>query len=50
MARPGQVIYIPPGEEHWQGATPANMAHIAMYEGTADSDGATWLEHVTDEA
>jgi hypothetical protein len=25
------------------------MAHIAMYEGTADADGATWLEHVTDE-
>ena len=25
------------------------MAHIAMYEGTADGDGASWLEHVTDE-
>ncbi len=25
------------------------MAHIALYEGTADGDGATWLEHVTDE-
>jgi hypothetical protein len=25
------------------------MAHIAMYEGTADDDGARWLEHVTDQ-
>jgi quercetin dioxygenase-like cupin family protein len=50
VARPGQVIYTPPGEEHWHGAAPENfMAHIALYEGTADGDGATWLEHVTDE-
>jgi hypothetical protein len=26
------------------------MVHIALYEGTeAGGDGATWLEHVTDE-
>ena len=25
------------------------MVHIALYEGTADGDGASWLEHVTDE-
>jgi hypothetical protein len=25
------------------------MAHIALYEGTEDGDGATWLEHVTGE-
>jgi quercetin dioxygenase-like cupin family protein len=50
VARPGQVIYTPPGEEHWHGATPSDfMVHIAMYEGTADGDGATWLEHVTDD-
>lgn len=50
MARPGQVIYTPPGEEHWHGATPAGfMAHIALYEGTEAGDGATWLEHVSDE-
>ena len=40
----------PAGEEHWHGATPDGfMAHIALYEGTEDGDGATWLEHVTDE-
>ena len=50
VARPGQVVYTPPGEELWHGAAPSNfMAHIALYEGTADGDGATWLEHVTDE-
>jgi quercetin dioxygenase-like cupin family protein len=50
VARPGQVVYSQPGEEHWHGAAPQNfMAHIALYEGTADGDGATWLEHVTEE-
>jgi quercetin dioxygenase-like cupin family protein len=50
VARPGQVVYTPPGEEHWHGATPENfMAHIALYEGAAEGDGATWLEHVTGE-
>ena len=50
VARPGQVVYTPPGEEHWHGAAPGSfMAHIALYEGTADGDGATWLEHVTGE-
>ena len=50
VARPGQVVYTPPGEEHWHGAAPENfMAHIALYEGTAEGDGASWLEHVTGE-
>ena len=50
VARPGQVIYTPPGEEHWHGATPSDfMVYIVMCEGTADGDGATWLGYVTDE-
>jgi quercetin dioxygenase-like cupin family protein len=50
VARPGQVIYTPPGEEHWHGAAPDSfMAHIALLEGTADGDGGTWADHVTDE-
>ena len=49
VAGPGQVVYTPPDEEHWHGTAPENfMAHIAIYEGTADGDGASWLEHVTD--
>lgn len=44
------MIYTPPGEEHWHGAAPDSfMIHIAVYEGTADGDGANWLEHVADE-
>jgi mannose-6-phosphate isomerase-like protein (cupin superfamily) len=50
VARPGQVVYTPPGEEHWHGAAPDEfMVHLALYEGTADGDGATWLEHVADD-
>ncbi len=48
--RPGDVVYIEPGEEHWHGATPDRfMAHIAMQEADEDGQVVTWLEHVTDE-
>ena len=31
--RPGDVVWIPPGEKHWHGASPANgMTHVAMQE------------------
>ena len=31
--RPGDVVWIPPGEKHWHGASPTNaMTHIAMQE------------------
>jgi quercetin dioxygenase-like cupin family protein len=48
--RPGDTVYTPPGEEHWHGATDATMmCHLAMLERTADRDGTTWLEPVSDE-
>ncbi|MEQ6248800.1 cupin domain-containing protein [Sulfitobacter sp. HNIBRBA3233] len=46
--RPGDVVWIPPGEKHWHGAGPDTaMSHIAMQEA---EDGATanWMEPVTD--
>jgi quercetin dioxygenase-like cupin family protein len=44
--RPGDVIYTPPGEEHWHGAAPDNfMVHTAIWE----DDDATWGDHVTDD-
>jgi quercetin dioxygenase-like cupin family protein len=47
--RPGDVVWIPPGEKHWHGAAPtAAMSHIAIQE-QVDGKGADWLEHVTDE-
>ena len=46
VIRPGDVIYTPPGEEHWHGAAPDNfMVHTAIWE----DDDATWGAHVTDE-
>jgi quercetin dioxygenase-like cupin family protein len=48
--RPGDVVYIEPGEEHWHGATPTRfMAHVAMQEADEQGQVVTWLEHVTDE-
>jgi quercetin dioxygenase-like cupin family protein len=46
--RPGDVVWIPPGEKHWHGASPANgMTHIAMQE-SLDGSYVTWMEQVTD--
>lgn len=48
--RPGDVIYIEPGEEHWHGATPDRfMAHVAIQEADDDGQVVTWLDHVTDD-
>ena len=47
--RAGDVVWIPPGEKHWHGATPKNaMVHVAMQE-ALDGKHVEWLEHVTDE-
>jgi quercetin dioxygenase-like cupin family protein len=47
--RPGDVVYIEPGEEHWHGATPDRfMAHVAIQEADDSGQVVTWLEHVTD--
>lgn len=47
--RPGDSIYIEPGEEHWHGATPERfMAHVAIQEADENGSPVTWLEHVTD--
>jgi quercetin dioxygenase-like cupin family protein len=47
--RPGDVVWIPPGEKHWHGATPTTaMTHIAIQEQLGGS-AVEWLEQVTDE-
>ena len=47
--RPGDVVWFPPGEKHWHGATPATaMTHIAIQE-ALDGKRVDWLDHVTDE-
>jgi quercetin dioxygenase-like cupin family protein len=47
--RPGDVVWFPPGEKHWHGASPDTaMTHIAVQE-QLDGKAVDWLEHVTDE-
>ena len=47
--RPGDVVWFPPGEKHWHGATPTTaMTHIAVQE-ALDGKAVDWLEHVTDQ-
>ena len=47
--RPGDVVWCPPNEKHWHGATPSNsMTHIAIQE-TLDGKVVEWLEKVSDE-
>lgn len=46
---PGDVVWFPPGEKHWHGATPtAAMTHIAVHE-ALDGKVVEWMEQVTDE-
>ena len=47
--RPCDVVWIPPGEKHWHGASPTvAMVHIAIHE-ALDGKVADWLEKVSDE-
>jgi len=47
--RPGDVIWFPPGEKHWHGATSSTaMTHIAIVE-QLNGNSADWMEKVSDE-
>ena len=47
--RPGDVVWIPPGEKHWHGAAPTTaMTHLAIQE-YLDGQAADWMEKVSDE-
>ena len=49
LIKAGDTVWIPPGEEHWHGASAANsMTHIAIQE-ALNGGVATWLEKVSDE-
>ena len=48
LIKAGDTVWIPPGEEHWHGASAANsMTHIAIQE-ALNGSVATWLEKVSD--
>jgi quercetin dioxygenase-like cupin family protein len=47
--RPGDVVWFPPGEKHWHGASPSvAMTHTAIVE-ALDGRSADWMEKVSDE-
>jgi len=47
--RPGDVVWIPPGQRHWHGASPTTaMTHIAIQE-QLNGKVVEWMEKVTDE-
>jgi 4-carboxymuconolactone decarboxylase len=44
----GDIVWIPPGQKHWHGASPTSaMSHIAIVE-ALDGKFADWMEKVTD--
>ena len=46
--RPGDVVWFPPGEKHWHGASPTTaMTHIAIQE-ALEGKLVDWMEKVTD--
>jgi quercetin dioxygenase-like cupin family protein len=47
--RPGDVVWFPPGEKHWHGASPTTaMTHIAIQE-QLDGKAVEWMEQVSEE-
>jgi quercetin dioxygenase-like cupin family protein len=47
--RAGDVLWCPPGQKHWHGATPTtSVTHIAIQE-ALNGKNVEWMEHVTDE-
>lgn len=47
--RPGDIVWIPPGEKHWHGGTSTTaMTHIAIAE-TLNGSPVDWMEKVTDD-
>jgi hypothetical protein len=47
--RPGEVVWFPPGEKHWHGASPTTaLTHIAIQE-QLDGKNVEWMEQVSDD-
>jgi quercetin dioxygenase-like cupin family protein len=45
---PGDVVWFPPGEKHWHGASPTTaMTHIAVQE-ALEGNNVDWMEKVSD--
>ncbi len=49
VIHPGDIVWFPPGEKHWHGATATTaMTHIAIAE-LLNAKAVDWLEKVSDE-
>ena len=49
VIQPGDIVWFPPGEKHWHGASLTTaMTHIAIQE-KIDGKTVDWLEPVSDE-
>src|SRR5207253_7285466 len=47
--RPGDVVWIPPAQKHWHGASPTTaMTHIAI-QGAVGGKNVDWMEKVSEE-
>jgi quercetin dioxygenase-like cupin family protein len=47
--RPGDIVWLSPGEKHWHGAAPSTaMTHVAIQE-ALDGKVVDWMEKVSDE-
>src|SRR3954454_10354053 len=47
--RPGDRVFVAPGENHWHGAAPTRlMTHVAMQQDDDTGNVVAWGEHVTD--
>ena len=46
---PGDIVWCPPREKHWHGATPTSrITHIAIQE-SLDGKVVEWMEKVSDD-
>ncbi|NHK27181.1 cupin domain-containing protein [Parvularcula flava] len=49
VVQPGDVVWIPPGERHWHGASPDSpMSHVAIAE-PLDGVRVEWMEAVSED-
>ena len=47
--RPGDIVWFPPGEKHWHGASPTTaMSHLAIQE-ALDGKAVDWMEKVSED-
>jgi quercetin dioxygenase-like cupin family protein len=47
--RPGDVVWCPPKEKHWHGATPTTAMTLIAIQEQLDGKVVEWLEKVSDE-